>query len=768
MATSSAYFLAGYNVAAQPVSAKSKGKQKASQPVPLSFCKVQGRKRQLACAVASSGVHITDLEDQTSLSSTTSTAGSVYTSNIQALSLEGEQRRRRIFVGCRSAVGPSLACYEEQESTDGSTVDQTTAHHLGVSSEIQSLCWYSLPEQQDPLLIVTTADDLIMLLSPAADLKEQTVEELALASISATDSPVKAESSRLFVYDAIIHQIALYRSERDLHARMRSFDVTTSAETYHMQLSKTINITDQALIDVIVTPDRTIVALCSNGSLQLYSLANDGSPSRTVRLAESLSFASAAPTSLQVYGPSSILVAAQTSVSDSDRAQAVFLVLDLRHDAVLEAYTHPLPSSSHSDDQSTPEAVTVHTALLSDATLVFAFTKQSSVAQRVAILAQPFHMARTPLLADLVGKQTLSRQWLHQSHTRSKDVQPLLHPNTSEHKRAYLQACYDSRQAFVASVDELFVQSPSQVYSDFLELFEAWVRGEQERIEQYRREHPASKKAAKMAVAIPLAFVRRITSQLFASLANNIPAPVETFCTFLLKHKALTNDTAPEGLLQLFVSCRAWSLAQFALKQLPDLSESGVIACLAQVAAASSSAAVQEDKPALAAFLRTTISLKLTSGLLRPAIKAAFTSDTILPVLACLQQWLVAPEPFFTDKKRDTRLQNTIAFTQDVLDALFVPMLQNQQAHVALRALSDCIEDQLVLSSELKILRAPLEVFIRTEALNKREAELARNAKKSPSDQVALRSRNQLEQLERARHQHELQTKQYTLEEFEM
>lgn len=83
-----------------------------------------------------------------------------------------------------------------------------------------------------------------------------------------------------------------------------------------------------------------------------------------------------------------------------------------------------------------------------------------------------------------------------------------------------------------------------------------------------------------------------------------------------------------------------------------------------------------------------------------------------------------------------------LAFTQSLLDASFIALLQHPPAHRVLRRLSRHLEPELLAVEALEALRVPLEPFARVQTRSLREAaDAARGVRKEEPKQNEWRRR---------------------------
>jgi hypothetical protein len=83
-----------------------------------------------------------------------------------------------------------------------------------------------------------------------------------------------------------------------------------------------------------------------------------------------------------------------------------------------------------------------------------------------------------------------------------------------------------------------------------------------------------------------------------------------------------------------------------------------------------------------------------------------------------------------------------LSFTQSLMDASFITLLQHLPAHRVLRRLSRHLEPELLAVEALETLRAPLEPFVRAQTRLLREAaDAARGVRKEETKQNDWRRR---------------------------
>ncbi|GAA6046535.1 hypothetical protein JCM3770_006197 [Rhodotorula araucariae] len=288
------------------------------------------------------------------------------------------------------------------------------------------------------------------------------------------------------------------------------------------------------------------------------------------------------------------------------------------------------------------------------------------------------------------------------------------------------------------------------------------------KVERYEPSLPSSFITALLRLSFPVPLAT--ASDDLAIVASGAPAASNKvwihptkIVGYLLQRELVGENQVEGGVTRFLARAGDWPNILLALKTLPDIPESTTVALLvaavrgAQAVAPSdamdleASPSLPAPVPALRTFLAAFLHAPCTPATLRQALKTQLSAADALPVLEVCDAWLaawlreaqpveasedlkakkgkgskaVAADVFklvVTGDEEVPSLEAMIPFVQAILDAHFVTLLLQRQAHRLLRRLAQHVATHTALVTDLSSLLGALAVYSRQKDEQRRTA----------------------------------------------
>ncbi|GAA5827104.1 hypothetical protein JCM11251_001119 [Rhodosporidiobolus azoricus] len=345
------------------------------------------------------------------------------------------------------------------------------------------------------------------------------------------------------------------------------------------------------------------------------------------------------------------------------------------------------------------------------------------------------------------------------------------------------------------------------------------------KVERYEPSLPASFITAlfRLSFPIPLDAGSSSTELAIASSSSSASAPTQAFrhptkiVEYFLRRELVGENQVLGGVTRFLARAGDWANIIIALRTIPDIPESTTVSLLAAVLRASSSPSppssadamdvdtasasiLPQSAPSLTTFLPSFLLQPCTPATLRSQLQAQLTPAEAVQVLelcdGLLAIWLQAgkeekvggeagkkvrrsqgakvvarsgAELFKLEAKGVPPMEQIIPFVQALLDAHFVTLLLQRQAHPLLRRLSKRVSAHTQLVTDLASLGGALAVYARKrdEAKKAEERRKKDEADKLVKGETAQDFGEKMEKRILAQEKH-AQVGPYTVEEFRM
>ncbi|GAA6041625.1 hypothetical protein JCM8097_007773 [Rhodosporidiobolus ruineniae] len=286
------------------------------------------------------------------------------------------------------------------------------------------------------------------------------------------------------------------------------------------------------------------------------------------------------------------------------------------------------------------------------------------------------------------------------------------------------------------------------------------------KVERYEPSLPSSFITALFRLSFPVALDAPSSSTdltLASASGSSTKPPSSTFrhpralVGYLLRRELVGENLLLGGVARFLARAGDWDNLLLALRTVPDIAEQTTVALLVAVVRAGSSAveaaeamdvdsassSLPQPIPSLAAFLPAFLASPSTPAVLRAQLQAQLSASEAIPVLELCDQWLgawlrasaaagtdegeegkkgrskgaravAAPKDVFRMKAEGVPpMEQIVPLVQSLLDAHFVPLLLQRQAHPLLRRLSKRISAHTQLVTDLSSLSGALAIYAR-------------------------------------------------------
>ncbi|BGP44370.1 hypothetical protein JCM10450v2_000181 [Rhodotorula kratochvilovae] len=332
------------------------------------------------------------------------------------------------------------------------------------------------------------------------------------------------------------------------------------------------------------------------------------------------------------------------------------------------------------------------------------------------------------------------------------------------------------------------------------------------KVERYEPSLPSSFITALLRLSFPVPLDTAsnditIASSGASAASNKVWMHSTKIVGYLLQRELVGENQVEGGVTRFLARAGDWPNILLALKTIPDIPESTTVSLLvAAVRGASASfgdamdveasSSLPAPVPALRTFLSAFLRAPNTPAMLRQALKTQLSAADALPILeqcdAWLAAWLRAAEPvqpreeakakkgkgskavatdvFTLVVKGDEEvpsLEEIIPFVQAVLDAHFVTLLLQRQAHRLLRRLAQHIATHAALVTDLSSLLGALAIYSRKKDEQRRAAleDKAAQGRRAQKDGGVREFGETMERRIKAQEKH-AEVGQYQVEEF--
>ncbi|BGO88544.1 hypothetical protein NBRC10512_003358 [Rhodotorula toruloides] len=289
------------------------------------------------------------------------------------------------------------------------------------------------------------------------------------------------------------------------------------------------------------------------------------------------------------------------------------------------------------------------------------------------------------------------------------------------------------------------------------------------KVERYEPSLPSSFITALLRLSFPVPLDAPSTDLVIATGAPAATAKAWRHPTkivgYLLKRELVGENQIEGGVTRFLARAGDWPNILIALETIPDIPESTTVSLLvtvvrnAQASSADSmdvedaSSTLPAPVPSLATFLRSFLKSPYTPSVLRSALQKQLSAVEAVPILEQCDKWLAvwlksaqaADEDEETLKKRKGKgskavqvdlfklivpgeeeqlpsLEEIVPFVQAILDAHFVTLLLQRQAHRLLRRLAQHISLHTALVNDLSSLLGALSIYSRKKDDQRRAA----------------------------------------------